>query len=79
MDAGIGDVVKASGLTCIPYGGGMTDPTLPTGPDPEAIISFLTTTYPATDLVTIPGAWFFSLDRREALAELRDDRHDRRA
>jgi hypothetical protein len=40
----------------------MTDPTLPTGPDPEAIITYLTTTYPATDVVTIPGAWFFSLD-----------------
>ena len=40
----------------------MTDPTLPTGPDLEAIISYLTTTYPATDIVTIPAAWFFSLD-----------------
>jgi Family of unknown function (DUF6194) len=40
----------------------MTDSTLPTGPDPEAIISYLTTSYPATDVVTIPGAWFFSLD-----------------
>ena len=40
----------------------MTDPTLPAGPDPEAIIAYLTTTYPATDAVTIPGAWFFSLD-----------------
>jgi hypothetical protein len=40
----------------------MTDPTLPTGPDPEAIITYLTTTYPETDIVTIPGAWFFSLD-----------------
>jgi len=36
--------------------------TLPTGPDPEAIVDYLTTTYPATDVVTIPGAWFFSLD-----------------
>lgn len=40
----------------------MSDPTLPTGPDPEAIITYLTTTYPATDVVTIPAAWFFSLD-----------------
>ncbi len=40
----------------------MTDPSLPTGLDPEAIISYLTTTYPETDVVTIPGAWFFSLD-----------------
>ena len=40
----------------------MTDPTMPTGPDPEAIVDYLTTTYPATDVVTIPGAWFFSLD-----------------
>ena len=40
----------------------MTTPDLPTGPDPEAIISFLMTTYPETDLVAIPGAWFFSLD-----------------
>ena len=40
----------------------MTDPTLPTGPDPEAIITYLTTTYPETDIVTIPAAWFFSLD-----------------
>jgi hypothetical protein len=40
----------------------MTESTLPTGPDPEAIISHLTTTYPETDVVTIPAAWFFSLD-----------------
>ena len=40
----------------------MTDPNLSTGPDPEAIITYLTTTYPGTDVVTIPGAWFFSLD-----------------
>ena len=40
----------------------MTDPTLPSGPDPEAIITYLTTTYPATDVVRIPAAWFFSLD-----------------
>jgi hypothetical protein len=40
----------------------MTNPTLPTGPDPEAIIDHLMATYPETDLVAIPGAWFFSLD-----------------
>jgi hypothetical protein len=40
----------------------MTDPTPPNGPDREAIIAYLTTTYPATDVVTIPRAWFFSLD-----------------
>jgi hypothetical protein len=40
----------------------MTHPTLPSGPDPEAIVAYLMTTYPETDLVTIPGAWFFSLD-----------------
>jgi len=40
----------------------MTEQTLPTGPDPEAIANYLMSTYPETDLVTIPGAWFFSLD-----------------
>jgi hypothetical protein len=40
----------------------MTETTLPTGPDPEAIIDYLMTTYPATDMVAIPDAWFFSLD-----------------
>src|SRR5688572_13103447 len=40
----------------------MTDPILPTGPDPDAIITYLTTTYPETDVVTIPAAWFLSLD-----------------
>jgi hypothetical protein len=40
----------------------MTDAALPTGPDAEAIITYLTTTYPATDVVAIPAAWFFSLD-----------------
>jgi hypothetical protein len=39
-----------------------TDPTLPAGPDPEAIVTYLSTTYPATDVVTAMGAWFFSLD-----------------
>lgn len=40
----------------------MTDPTLPTGPDPEAIAAYLMTTYPDTDLVQAMHAWFFSLD-----------------
>jgi hypothetical protein len=40
----------------------MTTETLPTGPDPEAIVDYLMTTYPETDLVSIPAAWFFSLD-----------------
>ena len=40
----------------------MTDPTLPTGPDPEAIAAYLTTTYPETDVVQAMHAWFFSLD-----------------
>jgi Family of unknown function (DUF6194) len=40
----------------------MTDPTLPTGPDPEAIVQYLTTTYPETDVVEAMHAWFFSLD-----------------
>jgi hypothetical protein len=44
------------------YGQGMTAVKLPTGPDPEAIVDYLMTTYPETDLVSIPGAWFFSLD-----------------
>ena len=39
----------------------MTEP-LPTGPDPEAIARTILATWPETDLVTIPGAWFFSLD-----------------
>ena len=43
----------------------MTDSTLPTGPDPQAIITYLTTTYPGTDVATIPGAWFFSLDAQK--------------
>src|SRR5438876_11691828 len=34
----------------------------PTGPDPEAITRFIHETYPETDVVTIEGASFFSLD-----------------
>jgi hypothetical protein len=40
----------------------MSDPTLPTGPDPETIAAYLMTTYPETDLVQAMNAWFFSLD-----------------
>ncbi len=35
---------------------------LPTGPDPEAITQLIMETYPETDLVTIEGGSFFSLD-----------------
>ena len=44
------------------YVGFMTDSTVPAGPDPEAIATYITTTYPETDVVTIPGASFFALD-----------------
>ncbi len=40
----------------------MSHDLLPTGPDPEAITSVILARYPDTDLVTIPGAWFFSVD-----------------
>ena len=40
----------------------MTTEPLPTGPDPEAISRTILETWPEADLVTIPGAWFFSLD-----------------
>jgi hypothetical protein len=40
----------------------MTAEPLPTGPDPEAITRFIRETYPETDVVTIEGASFFSLD-----------------
>ena len=40
----------------------MSDDPPPTGPDPEAITSYLLATYPETDLVAIPGGSFFSLD-----------------
>jgi hypothetical protein len=40
----------------------MTTEPLPTGPDPEAISRAILETWPETDLVTIPSAWFFSLD-----------------
>ena len=34
----------------------------PLGPDPQVIVDHITSTFPETDVVTIPGAWFFSLD-----------------
>ena len=40
----------------------MTTEPLPTGPDPEAISRTILQTWPESDLVTIAGAWFFSLD-----------------
>jgi hypothetical protein len=44
------------------YVPGMTSETLPTGPDPAAITSFIRATYPETDLIEALGAAFFSLD-----------------
>ncbi|HEX2471029.1 MAG TPA: DUF6194 family protein [Candidatus Limnocylindrales bacterium] len=35
---------------------------LPVGPDPEAITSYITTTFPDVDVVSIEGMRFFSLD-----------------
>ncbi len=40
----------------------MTAEPLPTGPAPEAIAHTIQELYPETDVVGIPGAWFFSLD-----------------
>jgi hypothetical protein len=40
----------------------MSSEPLPTGPDPEAITRYIRETYPNTDVVTIEGAAFFSLD-----------------
>ena len=50
------------GLTCTIYDQGMTTEPLPTGPDPEAITHYILETYPDTDLVSIEGGAFFSLD-----------------
>lgn len=36
--------------------------TLPSGPDPETILRYITETYPETDVVEAMAAWFFSLD-----------------
>jgi hypothetical protein len=44
------------------YAPGMSAEPLPTGPDPEAITHYIRETYPETDVVTIEGAAFFSLD-----------------
>jgi hypothetical protein len=40
----------------------MTTEPMPTGPDAEALISLLRGTWPETDVATMPGAAFFSLD-----------------
>jgi hypothetical protein len=40
----------------------MSQEPLPTGPDPEAITGLIVETWPETDVVTIEGAAFFSLD-----------------
>ena len=40
----------------------MTSPTLPTGPDPEAITRTILEAWPETDIVEALGATFFSLD-----------------
>lgn len=40
----------------------MTNRPLPTGPDPEAIARLILETWPETDMVSIEGASFFSLD-----------------
>jgi hypothetical protein len=44
------------------YAPGMSSEPLPTGPDPEAITRSIRETYPETDVVTMEGAAFFSLD-----------------
>ena len=36
--------------------------TLPSGPDPETIVRYISDTYPETDVVEAMNAWFFSLD-----------------
>jgi Family of unknown function (DUF6194) len=35
---------------------------LPSGPDPDTIVRYITETYPETDVVEAMNAWFFSLD-----------------
>jgi hypothetical protein len=40
----------------------MTPESLPTGPDPEALITLIRETWPETDVATMHGAAFFSLD-----------------
>jgi len=40
----------------------MSNPVLPTGPDPEAITQILLERYPETDVVRALGAIFFSID-----------------
>jgi hypothetical protein len=40
----------------------MTTEPMPSGPDVEALISLIRATWPETDVATMPGAAFFSLD-----------------
>lgn len=40
----------------------MTTEPIPTGPDVEALISLIRVTWPETDIATMPGGAFFSLD-----------------
>ena len=56
----------------------MTTEHLPTGPDPESITRIIREMWPETD--SRRSAWRHVLlaRHREALAEFRDDRHDRR-
>jgi hypothetical protein len=35
------------------------------GPDPDTVVSYITETWPATDVVEAMNAWFFSLDREK--------------
>lgn len=49
-------------MTCGIYDRLMPDPEDRSGPDVEAITHHITTTFPATDVVTMEGAAFFSLD-----------------
>lgn len=37
-------------------------PSLPPGPDAQAIVRYIVETYPETDVVEAMNAWFFSLD-----------------
>jgi len=48
-------------LTCIPHDGGMTT-SIPSGPDPAAIVRYILDTYPDADLVEAMNAYFFSVD-----------------
>ena len=36
----------------------------PSGPDPEAIVDYISRTYPETVVLEMNGTWFFSLDEK---------------